>query len=83
MKIKVKNSSSLDSSLVYPMGMLGDYEDVFKHLLETSNGSREIQKIISAYTEHSFHYISDEHMQEFLTWTFPKLSDRNNDTSVS
>lgn len=83
MKIKVKNSSSLDSSLVYPMGMLGDYEDVLKHLLETSHGSREIQKFISAYTERSFHYISDEQMQEFLTWTYPKISDRNNDNASS
>ena len=65
------------------MGMLGDYEDVLKHLLETSHGSREIQKFISAYTERSFHYISDEQMQEFLTWTYPKISDRNNDNASS
>lgn len=83
MKIKVKNSSSLDSSLVYPMGMLGDYVDVFKHLLETSHGSREIQKFISAYTEKSFHYILDEQMQEFMTWTFPKIPDRINDNASS
>lgn len=81
MKIKVKDSSDLDSSLVYPIGMLGDYEDVFKHLLESSHGSREIQKFISAYTERSFHYFSDEQMQEFLTWSFPKLGNSVDNTS--
>lgn len=81
MKIKVKNSSDLDSSLVYPIGMLGDYEDVFKHLLESSHGSREIQKFISAYTERSFHYFSDEQMQEFLTWSFPKVGNSVDNTS--
>ena len=81
MKIKVKDSSDLDSSLVYPIGMLGDYEDVFKHLLEYSHGSREIQKFISAYTERSFHYFSDEQMQEFLTWSFPKLGNSVDNTS--
>lgn len=83
MKIKVKSSSPIDSSLVYPIGMLGDYEDVIRHLLETSHGSREIQKFISAYTERSFHYFSDEQMQEFLTWPFPKISDRINDNASS
>lgn len=83
MKIKVRNSSPLDSSLVYPMGMLDDYEDALKHLLETSHGSREIQKFISAYTERSFHHISDEHMQDFSTWTFPQISDRINDNASS
>lgn len=83
MKIKVKNASSHDSSLVYPMGMLGDYKDVFKHILETSRASREIQKFISSYTEQSYHYLSDEQMQDFLTWTFPKISDKITDNSSS
>ena len=83
MKIKVKNSSDIDSSLVYPIGMLGDYEDVFKHLLESFHGSREIQKFISAYTERSFHYFSDEQMQEFLTWTFPTVGNSVNDNTSS
>lgn len=81
MEIKVKNSSVLDSSLIYPMGMLGDYVDVLQHLLETSHGSREIKKFISTYTERSFHYLSDEQMQEFLTWTYPKIHDRINDNA--
>ena len=83
MKIKVRNSSPLDSSLVYPMGMLGDYKDVFKQLIESSHGSREIHKFISAYTERSFHYFSDEQMQEFQTWTFPNIGDSINDNASS
>lgn len=83
MKIKVKNSSPLDSSLVYPMGMLGDYEDVLKHLLEYSHGSREMHKFISAYTEQSFHYFSDEQIQELMTWTFPKIGNSVNENTSS
>lgn len=83
MKIKVKNNSSIESSLIYPMGMLGDYEDVLKHLLETSHESREITKFISSYTERSYHYLTNEQMQEYLTWSFPKISDRINDNTSS
>lgn len=83
MQIKVKNSSSIDSSLVYPIGMLGDYEDVFKYLLETPLGSNEVQKFISSYNEKTFHYLSDERMQEFLSWSFPKISDKSNENASS
>lgn len=83
MEIKVKNNSYIESSLVYPMGMLSDYEDVLKHFLAFSHDSREIQKFISEYTEQSFHYFSDEQMQEFQTWTSPKIDDRINDNASS
>lgn len=83
MRIKVKDSSDIDSSLVYPIGMLGDYEDVLKHLLESPHGSREIQKSISAYTERPFRYFSDEQMQEFLTRTFPRVGNSVNDNTSS
>ena len=63
--------------------MLGDYEDVFKYLLETPLGSNEVQKFISSYNEKTFHYLSDERMQEFLSWSFPKISDKSNENASS
>lgn len=83
MKIKVKNSSSIDSSLVYPIGMLGDYEDVIKHLQDTFHGSREILKFIPSYTEKNFQYLTDDNMLEFLTSSFQKVEDKGSENASS
>lgn len=81
MKIKVKNLSYFDSSQVLPMGVLDDYEDVLKHLVNSSHGSREYQKFISSYIEKSYHLLSNDSMEDFMTWTLPNLSGKNSDNA--
>ncbi len=83
MKIRIKNLPDQDSSLVYPIGILGDNGVFLKQLLESSYGSREIQRVTSPYTEKSFQYLSDDVTQEFLTWSFPELSNNGTDNASS
>lgn len=80
-QFKVKDNTSIDSSLVYPIGMIGDYKDVLKHLLETPLDSNEIQKFIPSHGVKTIHYFPDERTQEFFSWSFPKISDENNASS--
>lgn len=81
MQFKVKDNFTIDSSLVYPIGMIGDYEDVLKHLLETKLDSNDIQKFRPLQGVKTFHFFPDERTQEFLSWSSPKISDENNASS--